>query len=193
MIRSEYTYRPEREPFIYHNGTVLQLDKCTTKFINECYVQMKYVTHTCLLKWKMLHIDYDMSEEEWTDVFLRPYICLLEMKLQLFQYKIIYRMINCNKICSIWKSKTLQYVHTVIKQMISVISSLCVKMCINSGKGYVPGGIHLIMIKLIFQHSQMWKLSSSDRTVSLKLKLLYISHKIFSKTVTVSGQCVPFP
>ena len=86
-----------REPFIYHNGAVLQLDKCTTKFIYECYVQMKYVTPTYVLKWKTLHVDFDMSKEEWADVFLRPYICLRETKLKSFQYKIINRIINCNK------------------------------------------------------------------------------------------------
>ena len=48
VIRSEYSYKPLREHFIYHNGTVLQLDKCTTKFIYECYVQIKYVTHMCV-------------------------------------------------------------------------------------------------------------------------------------------------
>ena len=58
---------------------------------------MKYVTPTCVLKWKTLHVDFDMSEEEWADVFLRPYICLRETKLQSFQYKIINRIINCNK------------------------------------------------------------------------------------------------
>ena len=63
--------------------------------------------------------------------------------------------------------------HTVIKQMISVISSLCVKMCMNSGKTYVPVGIHLIMTMLIFKRSQMWKLSSSDRNLSLKLWLYW--------------------
>ena len=97
VIRSEYSYKPVREPFIYHKGAVLQLDKCTTKFIYECYVQMKYVTPTCVLKWKTLHVDFDMSEEEWADVFLRPYICLRETKLQSFQDKIINRIINCNK------------------------------------------------------------------------------------------------
>ena len=58
---------------------------------------MKYVTPTCVLKWKTLHVDFDMSEEEWADVFMRPYICLRETKLQSFQYKIINRIINCNK------------------------------------------------------------------------------------------------
>ena len=58
---------------------------------------MKYVTPTSVMKWKTLHEDFDMSEEEWTDVFLRPYICLRETKLQSFQYKIIHRIINCNK------------------------------------------------------------------------------------------------
>ena len=61
------------------------------------YVQMKYVTPTSVLKWKTLHEDFDMSEEEWTDVFLRPHICLRETKLQSFQYKIIHIIINCNK------------------------------------------------------------------------------------------------
>ena len=52
---------------------------------------------TCILKWKSLHEYFGMSEEEWTDVFLRPYICLRETKLQTFQYKVINRIINCNK------------------------------------------------------------------------------------------------
>ena len=75
-VLSEYSYKPLREPFIYHNGTILQLNKCTTQFIYECYVQMKYVTPTCVLKWKSLHVDFDMPEIKGTDVFLRPYICL---------------------------------------------------------------------------------------------------------------------
>ena len=97
VIRTEYSHKPVREPFIHFNGTLLPLNKCTTRFIYECYVQTKYVTPTSVLKWKTLHEDFDMSEEEWTDVFLRPYICLRETKLQSFQYKIIHRIINCNK------------------------------------------------------------------------------------------------
>ena len=97
MTRTEYSHKPVREPFINFNGTLLPLYKCTTRFIYECYVQMKCVTPTSVLKWKTLHEDFYMSEEEWTDVFLRPYICLRETKLQSFQYKIIHRIINCNK------------------------------------------------------------------------------------------------
>ena len=97
VIRTEYSHKPVREPFIHFNGTLLPLNKCTTRFIYECYAQTKYVTPTSVLKWKTLHEDFDMSEEEWTDVFLRPYICLRETKLQSFQYKIIHRIINCNK------------------------------------------------------------------------------------------------
>ena len=97
VIRTEYSHKPVRAPFIHSNGTLLPLNKCTTRFIYECYVQTKYVTPTSVLKWKTLHEDFDMSEEEWTDVFLRPYICLRETKLQSFQYKIIHRIINCNK------------------------------------------------------------------------------------------------
>ena len=97
VIRTEYSHKPVREPFIHFNGTLLPLNKCTTRFIYECYVQTKYVTPTSVLKWKTFHEDFDMSEEEWTDVFLRPYTCLRETKLQSFQYKIIHRIINCNK------------------------------------------------------------------------------------------------
>ena len=97
VIRTEYSYKPVREPFIHHDGTVLQLDKCTTRFIYECYVQMKFVTPTCVLKWETLHVDFDMSEEEWTDVFFRHHICLRETKLQSSQNRIINRIINCNK------------------------------------------------------------------------------------------------
>ena len=116
---------------------------------------MKYVTPTSVLKWKTVHEDFDMSEEEWTDVFLRPYFCLRETKLQSFQYKIIHRIINCNKKSFDMKFKNSPYVHTATKQMISVTSSSCVKMCMNSRERYVPGGIRLIMIGLTFQRIQM--------------------------------------
>ena len=96
-IRTEYSHKPVGEPFIHFNSTLLPLYRCTIRFIYECYVQMKYVTPTSVLKWKTLHQDFDMSEEELTDVFLRPYICLRETKLQSFQYKITHRIIDSNK------------------------------------------------------------------------------------------------
>ena len=147
------------------------------------------LTYVCKLL-LTLHVDFDMSEEEWADVFLGPYICLRETKLQSFQYEIINRIINCNKkLFDIKIKKTPLYVHTVIKQMISIISSSCVKMCMNSGKGYVPGGIHLIMTMLIFQRSQMWKLSSSGHNVSLKLWLYWTFVCFIWNIIFIDSDC----
>ena len=182
VIRTEYSHKLVREPFIHFNGTLLPLYKCTTRFIYECYVQMKYVTPTSVLKWKTLHEDFDMSEEEWTDVFLRPYICLRETELQSFQYKIIHRIINCNKKLFDMRIKNSPYVHIATKQMISVTSSSCVKMCMNSGERYVPGGIRLIMMGLTFQRIRKSK-NYNFRIAGCHWrrgcpKFPYISHKI---------------
>ena len=35
---------------------------------------MKYVNPTCVLKWKTFHVNFDMSEEELTDVFETLYL-----------------------------------------------------------------------------------------------------------------------
>ena len=119
---------------------------------------MKYVTPTSVLKWKTLHEDFDMSEEEWTDVFLRPYICLRETKLQSFQYKIIHRIINCNKKLFDMRIEN-SPLCTYCDQTDDIVScSSCVKMCMNSGERYEPGGIRSIMMGFTFQRIQMLKL-----------------------------------
>ena len=81
-VRTQYSYKSVREPFIYHDGTVLQSDNRTEIFIYECYVQIKYVTPTSVLEWKTVRLDLDMSEEECIDVFFRHYNSLRKTKLE---------------------------------------------------------------------------------------------------------------
>ena len=209
VIWPEYSYKHVREPYIHHNGRVLQLDKCTARFIYEWYVgQVTKVRLSCYLVLLSLitkpgnkaaasswpdpcAMEYVSPRVYWNDdvtcrfwyvwrrmdwCILRPYIYLRETKLQSFQYKIINRIINCNKKLfdmKIEHSPVCSYCDQTDDIGHLVISSLCVKMCMNSGKGYVPSGIHLIMTMLIFQRSKMWKLSSSDHSVSLKLWLYW--------------------
>ena len=71
-------------------------DQDSRTFVTWPMCKWNMCPHVCI-EMTTLHVDFDMSEEEWTDVFLRPVICLREMKLQPFQYKIINRIINCNK------------------------------------------------------------------------------------------------
>ena len=121
----------------------------------------------------------------WTDVFLRPHICLRETKLQSSQYKGIHNIINSTTSCLIWKLKTPLYVHTASKQMIPVTFSSYVKMCMNSRERYVPGGIRLIMTGLTFQRIQMQKtiiFGSQDATeylAVLNFCIFHIKHNIY--------------
>ena len=52
---------------------------------------MKYKTPTCVPKWMSIFMDI---EEEWSVIFSRPYKSVRETQ---FQYKIIHRIIVCNK------------------------------------------------------------------------------------------------
>ena len=83
-----------REPYIYNQGEIKTLTQISTKWVYSIYINYKYVTPACITKWNLIQ---NRCEEEWADIFKRPYLCVRETKLQSFQFKLIHRIINCNK------------------------------------------------------------------------------------------------
>ncbi len=68
--------------------------KVSTKRIYQHIVYRKATRLTALDRW-LEHFDIDDSD--WQDIFRSPYIACRETKLQAMQYKIIHRIIPCNK------------------------------------------------------------------------------------------------
>ena len=81
-------------PFVYDSGKVHLLSKLTTKCVYEMFCHKKYVTATCIHKWNEMH---QRQEEEWADIFTRTFKVVRETKLQSFQFRVIHRIITCNK------------------------------------------------------------------------------------------------
>jgi exonuclease III len=73
---------------------VVCLGKTTSKiFYNMLNIQ-NYRPPTCVAKWKE---SFPMSVIDWPEVFYNPYSITRETKLQSFQYRVIHRIIPCNK------------------------------------------------------------------------------------------------
>lgn len=53
--------------------------------------------YTCLNKWTR-YDDFDLSDEQWRNIFLIPFFSFRESKVQYFQFRFIYRIIGTNNL-----------------------------------------------------------------------------------------------
>ena len=83
-----------RAPFVYDEGKIHLLPSMTTKCMYDIFRRKKCITPTCVHKWNETH---QRQEEEWADIFTRTFKVVRETKLQSFQFKLVHRIINCNK------------------------------------------------------------------------------------------------
>ena len=60
----------------------------------DIFSRKKCITPTCVHKWNETH---QRQEEEWADIFKRTFKVVQGTKLQSFQFKLVHRIINCNK------------------------------------------------------------------------------------------------
>ena len=94
-IQNSVTSNKITSPFVYDGGKLHLLSKLTTKCVYEMFFHKKYITATCIHKWNEMH---QRQEEEWADICTRTYKVVRETKLlQSFQFKLIHRIITCNK------------------------------------------------------------------------------------------------
>ena len=99
-IQNSVTSNKVTSPFVYDGDKLHLLSKLTTKCVYEIFCHKKYITTTCIHKWNEMH---QRQEEEWADIFTRTFKVVRETKLQSFQFKLIHRIINCNKNYTTWK------------------------------------------------------------------------------------------
>ena len=66
----------------------------TTKCMYDIFRRKKCIAPTCVHKWNETH---QWQEEEWADIFTRTFKVVRETKLQSFQFKLLPRIIDCNK------------------------------------------------------------------------------------------------
>ena len=93
-IQNSVTSNKVTTPYVYDSGKLHLLSKLTIKCVYEMCCHKKYITATCIHKWNEMH---QRQEEEWADIFTRTFKVELETKLQSFQFKLIHRIITCNK------------------------------------------------------------------------------------------------
>ena len=93
-IQNSVTSNKVTSPFVYDGGKLHLLTKLTTKCVYEMFYLKKYITATCIHKWNEMH---QRQEEQWADIFTRTFKVVRETKLQSFQFKLIHRIITCNK------------------------------------------------------------------------------------------------
>ena len=93
-IQKSVTSNKVTSPFVYDGGKLYLLSKFTTKCVYDMFCHNVCITATCIHKWNEMH---QRQEEEWADIFTRTFKVVRETKLQSFQFKLIHRIINCNK------------------------------------------------------------------------------------------------
>ena len=67
-----------------------------TNILYNQFIKNKYIKPAGSQKWHSISPGL-IPEEEWPDILKRPYRCERETKLQSLQFKLIHRIINCNK------------------------------------------------------------------------------------------------
>ena len=82
----------------------LPISQSETKLIYQYFIDEKSQPPVCI--GKMTKIYPDIKNEEWNEIFKHTFLITRETKLQTFQYKIIHRIINCNKKLYDMKIKT---------------------------------------------------------------------------------------
>ena len=71
------------------------LSSCSTKIFYHTLLKTKRLTPKCIARWKS---DFPEAEtKEWGKIFNTAFRTTRETKLQTFQYKILHRIITCNK------------------------------------------------------------------------------------------------
>ena len=69
-------------------------EKCDTRKIYRYFTKNKLSIPTCVTRWTD---HYPQIDQDWADVFRRPFRISQATKLQSFQYRVIHRIITCNK------------------------------------------------------------------------------------------------
>lgn len=104
MLTTARTQDLELLPLIKaSDGSIIQISKVPAKRIYGVIVALKLSKVTSQTKWSEIYpAEITNPKEFWKEAYTSAYRATRESKLQSFQYKIIHRIITCNKyLCNI--------------------------------------------------------------------------------------------
>ena len=76
-------------------GKIKSLVTCKTREIYQCLIKRKAQQPTAVQRWEAQYPE--ISNDDWKNIYTRAFKAVRETKIQTFQYKILHRIINCNK------------------------------------------------------------------------------------------------
>jgi hypothetical protein len=80
-----------------YEGKLIDLMQLESKVIYWHLIKQIAREPRCILKWQEVFPKLkQMGKEIWLDIFCVPLITIQESKIQMFQFKLIHRIINCN-------------------------------------------------------------------------------------------------
>ena len=96
LIRNKPVKTKINEPFVSLGGRIVPLCDIETNTLYKQFMKYKYKKPTGITRWNATAA-VQISDDEWLNIFQRSYQSLQETKIQSLQFKIIHRIINCNK------------------------------------------------------------------------------------------------
>jgi hypothetical protein len=98
-IKNEDKYEElqENELYLETEYSRIKIRNVECKIIYSFLIEKKMKQLNCILKWEREFNFEEIDETMWKDIFKNPYICTRSTYIQSIQYKIIHRIINCNK------------------------------------------------------------------------------------------------
>lgn len=92
-------------PNVDMEGT--ELDEATAATVYEFIVVRQGKQYKAVQRWYDTNVDYfeGVREVDWPMIFTSPYLHVRETKLQTLQFKIIHRILPCNKLLKIYRIK----------------------------------------------------------------------------------------
>ena len=96
LIRNKPVKSKINEPFVSLGGRIVPICDTETNTLYKQFIKYKYKKPAGITKWNATATSQIM-DDEWSKIFQRSYQTIWETKIQSLQFKIIHRIINCNK------------------------------------------------------------------------------------------------
>ena len=96
LIRNKPVKTKINEPFVSLGGRIVPLCDIETNTVYKQFIKYKYKKPTGITRWSAT-ATVRISDDKWPNIFQRSYQPLRETKIQSLQFRIIHRIINCNK------------------------------------------------------------------------------------------------
>ena len=98
LYNSTKVYPEHEGPWLYSGNISKEINKMKCKDFYWAIIDMVNIEPKCIKKWTEVFPNFHTAESEvWTRIFRMAFCISSETKLQSFQYRLIHRIIPCNK------------------------------------------------------------------------------------------------